>query len=168
MQGSGAFEVASSLEGDAQRSTRRDTSRSNATSTIVLVEVSGRSVLLTGDAPAPQLARGLARMCAERGVERLPIDLFVVPHNGSAANLDDVVLSLVDVDLFAICTDGSRFHHPDSATIELIARSHPDARIVFNYRSETTERYAEQQVQRELGIRVTFPDADSGVEVSLD
>ena len=162
-------EASSSSSSQRREVPEGDRSISNAASMTALVEVNGRTVLLTGDADAPSLAAALRRLCAERGVRTIGVDVFVVPHNGSIRNLDDEVLRFVDVDTFAICTNGERFGHPDAETIELIARTHPRARLAFNYRVPTTERWASPDEQARLGITALYPPVEGGtIELRLD
>ena len=108
----------------------------------MLFETDGTRVLLTGDAHARALTDGIRNVSTLTGEAPLRLDAFKLSHHGSRGNITEELLELVDCDLFLVSTDGSHFGHPDAETIELIATTRPGATICFNYRSEQTERWA--------------------------
>ncbi len=146
---------------------RSDTSVANRSSMAFLIEFEGRSTLVGGDAHASTLERSVRRLLDERGVDRLRLDAFVVPHNGSRGNLSRELLAVVAADRYLISTDGSRFRHPDAETIARIieyGRASPDARptLVFNYRTETNDMWDDPALQERYGYDAVYPAADRG------
>jgi hypothetical protein len=122
-----------------------DTSEPNGTSIAVLAEYDGKTALLTGDAFAGVLAASLIR--ANASAERpLSIDVWKLAHHGSWANFTPELFALVRTSRYLVSTDGSRFHHPHARTVNYIidhyaGRGRPN--LVFNYRSATTEAWAQ-------------------------
>jgi beta-lactamase superfamily II metal-dependent hydrolase len=119
------------LERGATKSFGSDHSVPNGSSIAFLFEYGGTSLLLTGDAYAPDLQKSISRLLGERNVSRLEVDLFKLAHHGSMNNVTPEVLDLVDPGTILICTDGSRFGHPDHETIELLRKHFPTTPIQF-------------------------------------
>jgi beta-lactamase superfamily II metal-dependent hydrolase len=132
------------LGGDALGGHDLDHSEANGSSIAFLLEHRGSSLLLTGDGHGPVLAAGLRRLLADRGLDRLPVDAVKTPHHGSAANVTDDFLSLVDSSRFLFSTNGSTYRHPDNVAVRRVLRSRTGpVELFFNYRSATTEPWAE-------------------------
>ena len=43
----------------------------------------------------------------------LTVDLFKLSHHGSRQNMTDELLALIEPAAVLVCTDGSKFKHPD-------------------------------------------------------
>lgn len=153
-----------------QRAPRFGTDRSanNGASLVLLFEYGGRTLLLPGDAHAAPLLEAVRRLAAQRGRTGLFVDVFLLPHAGSRANVTPELIDTLEAGTYAVSTDGSIFHHPDAETIELIARRHPGSTLVFNHRSETTARWSDKSVASKYKLKVIYPEAPgAGVELSL-
>lgn len=109
----------------------RDPSAANGSSIAVLFEHRGASLLLTGDAHAAVLHASIVRLLRSRRRRRLAVDVFKLPHHGSANNLSDALLEVVDPRRILVCTDGSRFGHPDELALGLLRRHYPHVPILF-------------------------------------
>ncbi|MEU9043668.1 MULTISPECIES: MBL fold metallo-hydrolase [unclassified Kitasatospora] len=153
---------------------RLDTSVPNGSSIAFLLEHDGHRLLLTGDSHGDVLGRGLDRLLKQLGGTRLTVGALKVPHHGSAANTTDGLLSRLDTRRFLVSTNGDKFHHPDAAAIDrmIAAVDHLDAadgstedggaapaELVFNYRSRTTEPWADAAQQRERHYTAVYPAA---------
>jgi hypothetical protein len=134
-----------------------DASVNNQASIAVLLEFEGHSVLVPGDLPGEALARSVERLNAERGVRRLFVDVFVVPHAGSRRSVTEELLELVEADVYAFGTDGSLFRHPDIETIEAIGQSRPGATLAFNYRTEFTSNDRVREVAKPFDLHLVYP-----------
>jgi beta-lactamase superfamily II metal-dependent hydrolase/CHAT domain-containing protein len=119
------------VERGATRKFGSDHSVANGSSIALLFEYGGSSLLLTGDAYADDLQKSINRLLTERNLPRLEVDLFKVAHHGSLGNVTDGLLELIDPKIILICTDGSRFSHPDHETIELLRKHYPITPIQF-------------------------------------
>jgi beta-lactamase superfamily II metal-dependent hydrolase len=150
-----------------------DRSISNASSIAFLAELHGKSLLVGGDARAEVLCRSIAALLAQRGPERLRVDAFVVPHAGSARNMNRELLVLLECDRYLFSTDGSAFQHPDRETIARIlayGRASPDRplTLVFNYRSPTTEVWANEELQSRYHYRALYPEQNGqGIKLQV-
>ena len=119
------------VDRSATRSFGNDHSVANGSSIALLFEYGGTSLLLTGDAFAGDLQRGIGRLLAERNLTRLEVELFKLAHHGSMGNITAELLELIDPGTILICTDGSRFGHPDVETIDLLRQRYPVTPIQF-------------------------------------
>jgi hypothetical protein len=119
------------LERGSTKSFGSDHSVANGSSIAFLFEFGGTSLLLTGDAYAPDLQRTIGRLLDERKASRLEVDLFKLAHHGSMNNVTSELLDLIDPGTILICTDGTRFGHPDRETIELLRKHYPTTPIQF-------------------------------------
>jgi hypothetical protein len=138
-------EIAALLKGFAEEPERgpgsfgRDDSVPNGSSIAFLFEHAGTSVLFTGDAWAPILADSIKKLLTRRNKTRpandrltsLPVQLFKLPHHGSRQNVTDDLLDLIEPEQILICTDGSRFQHPDADALDKLRRRYPDVPILF-------------------------------------
>jgi beta-lactamase superfamily II metal-dependent hydrolase len=108
-----------------------DSSVANGSSIAFLLEVGGASLLLTGDAFASDLETTIGQLIAQRGVSKLHVDLFKLSHHGSRQNMTDGLLDLIDPGAILVCTDGSKFRHPDEDALAKIRSHYPDVPIHF-------------------------------------
>ena len=108
-----------------------DSSVANGSSIAFLFEVGGASLLLTGDAFAAELETTIGQLLAQRREPRLHVDLFKLSHHGSRQNMTDGLLKLIDPGAILVCTDGSKFHHPDEDALEKIRSHYPEVPIHF-------------------------------------
>ena len=103
----------------------------NGSSIAFLFEVGDVSLLLTGDAFASDLEATIGQLLAQRGVPKLHVDLFKLSHHGSRQNMTDGLLDLIDPGAVLVCTDGSKFRHPDEDALQKIRSHYPEAPIHF-------------------------------------
>lgn len=139
-----------------------DGSAPNGSSIAFLLEQDGKAVLFTGDALAEVLVLSITSMLKKRGGDRLRLDAMKLSHHGSCRNVSPALLDLLDCDTFLVSTSGAKFKHPDPETIELLATRGAQRGVKptvhFNYRSATTERYADD-------ARITAVYGDDGHHV---
>ena len=119
------------LDRGGTRSFGGDHSVPNGSSIALLFEYGGTSLLLTGDAYAGDLQQSIRRLLDERTQNQLAVDLFKLAHHGSMNNVTPELLDLIDPGAILICTDGTRFGHPDVETIDLLRQHYPSTPIRF-------------------------------------
>lgn len=141
-----------------------DKSPPNGTSIAVLAECNGKTALLTGDAFAGVLAGSLIRAKATPK-QRLAVDMWKLAHHGSWANFTPELFALIKTSRYLVSTDGSGHRHPHARTLNYIidnyaGRGRPE--LVFNYRSTTTEAWAQPSTGAKF--RASYP---SGAVVVL-
>ena len=115
-----ADRLGSDLDRGATRAFGGDCSIANGSSIALLFEYGGTSLLLTGDAYAGDLEHSIRRLLVERGLTQLEVELFKLAHHGSMANVTADLLGVIDPGTILVCTDGTRFGHPDHETIDLV------------------------------------------------
>jgi hypothetical protein len=136
-----------------------DHSEANGSSIALLAEFDGRRVLLGADAHSEVLTPSVKALA---GGGRLRLDALKVPHHGSAHNLSPELLSAIDCKRFLVSTNGSYFDHPEPAAVARIIRFGGEApEIVFNYRTEHTERWDDPVLRRRHGYEVRYPAGES-------
>ena len=114
------------------------------------------------------LTEALQELADRFGTSTVGVDVFKLPHHGSAGNVSRELLDLVRCDRFVVSTNGDHFHHPDVEAIELLGRpgSPTPPTVYFNYVSKTTQRWADAAEQARVGIRAVFgTDGYLSVEV---
>jgi hypothetical protein len=80
---------------------------------------------------------------------------------------------LLECDRYLFSTDGSAFQHPDRETIARIltyGRASPDRplTLVFNYRSPTTEIWANPALQSRYRYRALYPEQNGqGIKLQV-
>ena len=147
-----------------------DTSIPNASSIALLAEYGDWSVLLSGDAWAPDLVHAIQQLQQERGLDGEPLTLnaFKLPHHGSAGNVSPALVQAVDCPRWLVSTNGSRHHHPDVDAIERVIAHAARPQLVFNYRSDENEGWDDQELQDERGFTAVYPaEGEDGVVVDL-
>jgi hypothetical protein len=122
----------------------RDSSVANGSSIAFLFEHDGASILLTGDGFAKELETSIRRLIAQRGLPKLPVQLFKLAHHGSRQNMTDELLSLIEPEQILICTDGTKFAHPDEDALAKVLAHYPNAQIHFTDDTELIRARAAQ------------------------
>ena len=99
-----------------------DSSVPNLSSIALLVELGGRSILLTGDARADQVLEGMAEAGVLDATGRRHVSILKMPHHGSIRNVSPAFLAAVSADTYVISADG-RYGNPDYEALVLIVES---------------------------------------------
>ncbi len=133
-----------------------DDSEANGASISLLLEHDGRSALLTGDAHSDPLVRGVTRLLEARGVDRLEVDVFKLPHHGSRRNVSVELLELVTARSYLFSTNGASFGHPDREAVARVALNAAGSRLCFNYADRVGE-WSEPSLMGELGYSIEAP-----------
>lgn len=102
-----------------------DESPFNLASIMVLAEMGGKRMLLTGDGRGDHLMEGLVTAGLMQQGGNLHVDLLKMPHHGSDRNVSDDFLRRITADHYVISADG---HHanPDVPTLEALAAARGD------------------------------------------
>jgi beta-lactamase superfamily II metal-dependent hydrolase len=95
-----------------------DRSVANLSSIVVLADLDGKRILLTGDARGDFVLEGLKAAGALDGT--LHVDVLKVPHHGSNRDVEVDFFEQVTADHYVISADG-RDGNPDAETLEMIA-----------------------------------------------
>jgi beta-lactamase superfamily II metal-dependent hydrolase len=146
-----------------------DTSITNASSIVLLVEYGDARILLAGDATPAALTSAVRRLLAERGSTLLPLTVFKLPHHGSAKNVTAELVRQLPADYYLFSTDGSYFRHPDeTAVATVIQYGPPAAELVFNYDTPRTRVWDDADLRARYGYHARYPNAGAAqVDLAL-
>jgi hypothetical protein len=147
----------------------KDYSLPNRSSIVLLAEYGRARVLLAGDATPGAMLAALRRVLSERGLERLPLSAFKLPHHGSAANVTPEVLALAPAEHYLFSSDGSSpSRHPDAIAVArvLVSASAP-TNLVFNYRSPQNSMWDDERLRRQGYQLSTLYPAEGGAGIAL-
>ena len=156
----------------ANTTTPTDTAVANGTSIAVLAEYGRgsqkRSILLAGDAHPDVLERSVVRICRQRRIDRLRVDVTKVPHHGSQGNVTRTLLERLDCSIYLFSTNGAYFRHPDQiAVARVIEYGGARPELVFNYRTRHNRVWDNTTLMQRHDYRVRYPEGGSGVEVMI-
>jgi beta-lactamase superfamily II metal-dependent hydrolase len=101
-----------------------DESVYNLSSIVVLAEVGGKSMLLTGDARGDDILKGL-RSAKLLTNDALHVDVLKVPHHGSDRNVSTVFFRTVTADHYVISADGAH-GNPDPPMLKMLTEARTD------------------------------------------
>jgi hypothetical protein len=145
-----------------------DRSVFNLSSLIILAEIGGVRMLLTGDARGDDILAGLER-AGLLGGGTCHLDLFKVPHHGSQRNVTEEFFRQVTADQYVISANG-RDGNPDLEALRMIlqARGSAEYRLWFTNREDRLIDFfaAERGAGRRFDV-VFRADADPSVTVTV-
>jgi hypothetical protein len=145
---------------------RADSSRANATSISFLFECNGIRILFTGDGDDPRIVESLTPLAETEG-GRLRLDALKVAHHGSAGNISQQLLDLIDCPRYLISTNGDRHAHPDPVAMSRILVHGGAAKdLVFNYRARA-EIWDVPEFRAKFGYGVLTAPADQDGTVTV-
>lgn len=116
-------------EGTALAAAFADTSVYNLSSIVVLVQLQGKRMLLTGDARGDDILAGL-RAAGLLKAGTLHVDLLKLPHHGSDRNVETDFFRQVTADHYVISGNGE-FGNPEVATLKMISEARGKAEFAL-------------------------------------
>ena len=111
----------------------QDKSVPNLSSIVVLVEVGGRKLLLTGDAHGDDVVE--AWKILELSAGPVTIDLLKMPHHGSIRNTTKAFLEFFVADHYVFSANG-KYNNPDAPTLEAVVKMHGNRKIVLHFTND--------------------------------
>lgn len=123
-----------------------DDSPFNLSSIVVLAELGGKRMLLTGDARGDHTLAAIQDAGLLDGDGKLRVDILKLPHHGSAHNVDHDYFETILADHYVASGDGN-YDNPEIETLEMISKARGKDRFTLHltYRDG----------KRELGPRLT-------------
>jgi hypothetical protein len=146
-----------------------DAGAPNGSSIALLAEYGGAAAILGADAYASVLAASIRRLLQQRGIDRLKLDAFKLPHHGSKNNLSGDLLQLLDCRRYLLSSNGEYFQHPDrQAVARVIKYGGARPELHFNYRSEFNRVWEAADLQQKYGYSARYPAPEAaGLRVAL-
>ena len=129
-----------------------DCSPSNVGSIVILAEMSGRRMVLTGDARGDDILEGLEAVLPRTdGQTRFQVDLLKLPHHGSSRNGDVDFFRQLVADHYVISADG-RDGNPDVDTLRMLATARGDEEYTlhFTFTEDASEREPDDRRRSKL------------------
>lgn len=156
--GGGGLEIAAL----AAATSRPDKSATNASSIAFIFEFAGRRILFAADAHADVLCRAGAWMSAD---DRR-VDLFKLPHHGSAGNVTTALMATFPSSKFAISTNGGH-DHPDDVALARVVTASPAAELYFNYAADAFSRWRAEAQRPGSAFAVPTTQTEDGISIEL-
>ncbi len=98
----------------------KDKSPFNLASIVVLAELGGKRILLTGDARGDDILEGLEAAGRLDDQGRIHVDILKLPHHGSDRNVSREFFEKVTADHYVISGNGEH-HNPDTPTLVMLS-----------------------------------------------
>jgi beta-lactamase superfamily II metal-dependent hydrolase len=99
-----------------------DKSVPNLSSIVVLAELGGKTILLTGDARGDRILQGLELVGLVKKDGKLHVDILKVPHHGSQNNMETGFFKRVTADHYVFSGDGQH-GNPERETLEMLLKA---------------------------------------------
>lgn len=150
----------------AKQSVPEDSAPANGSSIALLIEFEGKRLLLGADAHPQVLLEGIRRI---QPTGRLTIDVFKLPHHGSAANVTTKLLDAIDAKTIVFSSNGAYFSHPDQIAVARVLARFKDqgVHLVFNYRSKFNEMWDSRTLCEKWNYTVEYGSDEHGSFVGL-
>jgi hypothetical protein len=105
-----------------------DRSVANLSSLVVIAELGGKRMLLTGDARGDKIIQGLqmSGRIGAGGASAMHVDVLKVPHHGSARNLETDFFERITADHYVFSGDGEH-GNPEREALEMLFDARGDA-----------------------------------------
>ena len=145
-----------------------DKSVPNLSSIVVLAELGGKSMLLTGDARGDKILAGLELAGLLTPGGKLKIDLLKAPHHGSDNNVEPVFFERLPADHYVFSGDGEH-GNPERATLEMLLQArgvdaqytihltYPVAEIDVGRQKDWEEQQAKEKARKKKNPNTTKP-----------
>ncbi|MBR1123516.1 hypothetical protein JQ628_18475 [Bradyrhizobium lablabi] len=127
-----------------------DSSVANLSSIVVLVEVGGKKLLLTGDANGNDIVTAWG----ELDLGPAPVlDVLKMPHHGSIRNCSEKFLRTFEAKHYVFSANG-KFDNPDAPTLEALIKMHGNRDITMHFTNEDVTWKAPGYTLEKDGARV--------------
>jgi hypothetical protein len=107
-----------------------DKSVPNLSSIVVLVEVGGRKLLLTGDAHGGDVVKAWQALGLGNGP--VALDVVKLPHHGSIRNITSEFVDFFAADHYVFSADG-KHDNPDAPAVEAIVKAHGARPVTLHF-----------------------------------
>ena len=143
---------------DAVLAAYADKSIPNLSSIVCLVEMEGKTILLTGDARGDYILDGLKKAKLLKK-ETMEVDVLKVPHHGSERNLEPGFFQTIIADNYVFSADG-KYGNPDREPLDwLIQARGKDAKydIILTYPVLDIDKVRKAKSKKPWNQAETFP-----------
>jgi beta-lactamase superfamily II metal-dependent hydrolase len=143
-----------------------DMAPANGSSIATLIEYQGVRLLLAADAHPGALLKAIRRLSPDKPLQ---VDVWKLPHHGSAANVTDDLLAAVDTKTVVFSTSGAYFAHPDKVAVARVIRRYQKTgvHLVFNYKTTHNQLWASPALQAKWNYTAEYGTGLAGVSIHL-
>jgi hypothetical protein len=141
-----------------------DKSVFNLSSIVMLVEVEGKRILLTGDGRGDHTLSGLKDAGLLDGGGKIEVDVLKMPHHGSDRNVAPAYFEAVQAKHYVISADG-KFDNPDLKTLRMISQARPDDKFTIHL-TYPTDAFTVADIGKKVG-RFFADEKTSGRKYSV-
>jgi hypothetical protein len=110
-----------------------DSAVANLSSIVVLVDIGGKKLLLTGDANGNDIVTAWDELGL--GATPVQLDVLKMPHHGSIRNCSEKFLQAFVAKHYVFSANG-KFDNPDAPTLEALIKMHGQRDIVMHFTNE--------------------------------
>lgn len=137
-----------------------DRSVANLSSLVVLARSGTKSILLTGDARGDKILSGMELAGALKKKGSIHVDVFKVPHHGSANNIDRDLFERITADHYVFSGNGE-FGNPERETLEMLlgARGKEPMEIHLTYPVEDIDKARKEEWERQRAQEIKRAEA---------
>jgi hypothetical protein len=146
-----------------------DTSVANLSSIVVLAEVSGKKMLLTGDARGDKILLGLEKVGLLEPRGKMKVDILKMPHHGSDRNMETVFFERIEADHYVFSGNGEH-GNPERETLQMLrdARQDENFLIHLTYPIEEIDAGREEDWKKEQAKEKARRMKNDSTEVRAD
>lgn len=145
-----------------------DTSVPNLSSLVLLAEVGGKRMLLTGDARGDKILAGLelVGLLKKDGKSKMHVDIFKMPHHGSDRNIDPIVFERITADHYVFSGNGEH-GNPERETLQMLldTRGDEDFTIHLTYPIKDIDVEREKDWKKEQAKEKAKKKTNASVKV---
>lgn len=139
----------------------RDSSIANLSSIAILLEKSGKKLLLAGDAHSEEILSSLKSLKLISKNKRLKIDYWKLSHHGSKKSTNTELISYIDCRNFIISTSGRGYNLPNKELLsKILSNPKRDIKLkisfYFNYSTEKFHKIFTSSEKRNYNFECIF------------
>jgi hypothetical protein len=135
---------------------KQDKAVPNLSSIVVLVEVGGQKLLLTGDAHGDDIVKAW-RDELKLGAGPVKVNLLKMPHHGSIRNVTNSFINFFEADHYVFSANG-KFDNPDAPTIEAVVKAHGARKITLHFTNGDVKWKEKHEVEKSKKKVGNLPD----------
>lgn len=153
-------DYSSSIESFRDEILTEDISIPNGGSIAFLFELLGFKMLFLADAHPSVIVEGLNRLGFSKD-NKISVDYVKLSHHGSAFNISEALINIIDCKNYIISTDGGKHQLPNKKTLSKIILNpeNKGLNFIFNYDNHTTRNIFTLEEQNTFGFELSYPKA---------
>lgn len=130
----------------------------NGGSIAFLFQLLDFKMLFLADAHPSVIVEGLIKLGFSQE-NKISVDYVKLSHHGSASNINETLIDMIDCKNYIISTDGSKHQLPNKRTLSkiLLGQRLKGINFIFNYDNQITRNIFTLEEQYQLGFELIYP-----------